>query len=91
MKNLGIEPKRFLFYIICVGAILISDKLSPSGPCTPGLGFFLFILLIPISLLLFIRDLYKYIKEPEKWRLNAVLTSIVVWLIIYLLIYFRVF
>lgn len=75
------EIKWILFYIIYVIVMLITDKVAPSGPCTPGPGFFLFLLLIPISVILFLKDLYKYYCEPEKSRLYCILIHPIVWVI----------
>lgn len=85
------EIKWILFYIVYVIAILIGDKMAPSGPCTPGLGFFLFILLIPISVFLFLKDLYKYYREPDKSGLYCILIHPLMWLLLFLCFHFKIF
>ena len=75
------EIKWILFYISYVITMLITNKMAPSGPCTPGAGFFLFFLLIPISVFLFLKDLYKYHREPEKSRLYCILIHPIVWVL----------
>lgn len=83
--------KLLLFYIIYIAIMLLIDKMTPSGPCTPRPGFFLFILLIPISILLLLKHLFSYLKDPIRSKLPPVLTTILVWLAVYLLLYFKVF
>jgi hypothetical protein len=83
--------KWILFYVVYVIAILIADKMVPSGPCTPGLGFFLFLLLVLISVVLFLKDLYKYYREPEKSRLYCILIHPLIWFLLYLCLHFKIF
>ena len=71
--------------------MLLVDKMAPSGPCTPGPSFFLFILFIPISILLLLKDFFSYLKDPIQSKLNPVLTTILVWFALYMLLYFKVF
>lgn len=78
------EIKWVLFYVVYIIAIIISDEMVPSGPCTPGLGFFLFMLLIPISAILLLKDLYKYYREPEKSRLYCILIHPIVWALFFI-------
>jgi len=86
LKFMRRDIKLILFYITYIITIIISDKMVPSGPCTPGLGFFLFLLLIPISIISFLRDLYKYYSDPIKWRLNCMAIHGLVWLILFVII-----
>ena len=71
--------------------MLLIDQMAPGGPCTPGPGFFLFILLIPISILLLLKHFFSYLKDPIQSKLTPVLTTILVWLVVYILLYFKVF
>jgi hypothetical protein len=81
------DIKWVLFYVVYVIAILIADKMVPSGVCTPGLGFFLFLLLVPISIILFLKDLYKYNREPEKSRLYCILIHPLVWVLLFIFLW----
>jgi len=77
-----------LFYVAYVIVIIVSDEMAPSGPCTPGLGFFLLILLLPISVILLLKDLYKYYQEPEKSRLHCILIHPIIWALFF--VYFKI-
>lgn len=88
---MGKAIKLLLFYIIYIAIMLLVDKMAPSGPCTPGPGFFLFILFIPISILVLLKDFFSYLKDPIQSKLNPVLITVFVWLVFYILAYFKVF
>jgi hypothetical protein len=77
------EIKWILFYVVYVIVMIIGEKMAPSGVCTPGLGFLLLLLLIPISLILLLKDLYKYYREPEKSRFYCILIHPIVWLLFF--------
>lgn len=57
-----------LFYALYLCTSLIVNHFSPSGPCTPGLGFMMFLGFLPISGLLFFRSIFKYYVNPERER-----------------------
>ena len=78
------EIKWVLFYVVYVITMIIGEKMAPSGVCTPGLGFLLLLLLIPISVILLLKDLYKYYLEPEKSRLYCILIHPIVWLLFFI-------
>lgn len=90
MKNLTLEIKRVLFYIIYTVVMLIMKKISPSGAHFPGLGDFLFFLILPVSVIFFFIDLYKYYKEPIKSRLRCLLIHSLIWLFFYLCLKFNI-
>ena len=69
MRAIRRELKLVLFYVVYILTTFLIDKALPSGPCTPGPGFLLLLLLVPISILLFLRDLYRYYIDPESSRL----------------------
>lgn len=55
-----------IFYAIAAVAIFLLEELSPSGPCTPGLGVLSFFLVIPVSAVLFIRSVFlTFTKEKD--------------------------
>jgi len=62
-----------LFYIVAATAIYILEKVSPSGPCTPGLGLLSFFLLIPITVGLLLRNIYLTIKVDRENLLNVII------------------
>ena len=70
-----IKP-TLLFYAIAVAAIYILGKISPSGPCTPGLGDLSFFLLLPIAGGLLLRNIYLTFKV-DKSNLIIVILHIV--------------
>ena len=81
MDRLQKVPKEIWlagFYITYVIASIITDKLTPSGPCTPGPGFLLYILLIPVNLVVFVFHFVKYLRgEKEYWK--CLLVDLSVW------------
>ena len=84
MDKFKTEIKLVLFYIIYGISILISNTIVPSGPCTPGLAFFLLMLLIPLTIILFIIDLFKYYSKPNRVRLHLMAIHVLVWLILFI-------
>ncbi len=84
MDKFKTEIKLVLFYIIYGISILISNTIVPSGPSTPGIGFLLFMLLIPLSIVLFVIDLFKYFGKPNRVRLHLMAIHVLVWLILFI-------
>ncbi len=80
------EIKLVLFYTLYIVLLFISDLLFPGGPCTPGLGLLFLILLIPISIILFFVDLYKFYRNAENSRLYCLLIHAVVWIGLFIFI-----
>lgn len=78
------EVKLVLFYCVYIMGDYALEKLAPSGPCTPGPSFLLVILFIPISILLFMKDLFKYLKNPESSGLYCTLIHPAFWLLLML-------
>jgi hypothetical protein len=62
-----------LFYALAIAAVYILEKLSPSGPCSPGLGVLAFFLLIPIVAALLIRNIYLTLKVDKVNFANVIL------------------
>jgi hypothetical protein len=61
------------FYIIAYFAIELLNKFSPGGPCVPGLGFLLFMLLIPVGSGWLLYLLYKIYKGDKTCRTPAMI------------------
>jgi hypothetical protein len=51
------------FYIVAFVAILVLNVLSPSGPCTPGLGILVFILLLITGVVLLIKNIFHFLTR----------------------------
>ena len=79
--------KWVLFYVVYISTMIIGEKMAPSGVCTPGLGFLLLLLLIPISVILLLKDLYKYYREPEKSRLYCILIHPIIWMLLFIFLW----
>lgn len=62
-----------LFYIGSIATIYLFEKLSPSGPCTPGLGFMACLLFIPLAIALLLRNIYLTIVGDRKNGIVALL------------------
>ncbi len=81
--------KQFLptliFYTVAVAAIFILNRLSPSGPCTPGLGILAFFLLIPTIIALLLNNIYLAVKVNRANTANAVLHGIALCIIFLIL------
>jgi hypothetical protein len=60
-----------LFYVVAAATIYILEKISPSGPCTPGLGVLSFFLLIPIAVGLLLLNIYLTIKGDKENLINV--------------------
>ena len=62
----------FIFYAIAIAAVIFLNKISPSGPCVPGLGFLSFFLLIPVIFCLMIYNIYL---TSHKGKKNGVIAA----------------
>ena len=56
----------FIFYAIAIAAIILLNKISPGGPCAPGLGIFCFFLLIPVIVGLMLYHIYLIANKGKK-------------------------
>jgi len=72
MTNIRPEIKTILFFIFYFVLAFIAEKTSPSGVCTPGFGFLLFLLSIPVSIIYSLILFFKYHKSENKQYLNSV-------------------
>lgn len=61
-----IKP-TLIFYAIAAVTIILLEKLSPSGPCTPGLGVLSFFLLIPVSAGLLLRSVFLTFSKDKAY------------------------
>jgi len=72
------------YYAVGISIVFILNKISPSGPCTPGLGALAFLLFILVSAILVIRNICLAIKDNRKY-LVAVITHVVVLSILFII------
>ncbi|MBB4801254.1 multisubunit Na+/H+ antiporter MnhB subunit [Flavobacterium nitrogenifigens] len=88
MFNIRTEIKTILFFILYFIAVFIAEKAAPSGVCTPGGGFLLFLLSIPTSIILSLILLFKYYRSKEKRYLNSIYIISGIWVILFLFLNF---
>lgn len=53
------------FYFAWIAAGYLLDKTSPSGPCTPGLGLFMLLLLPFVNLLLLVSSVIRSVVRKS--------------------------
>jgi energy-coupling factor transporter transmembrane protein EcfT len=80
------EIKTILFFAIYALLTYISEKAAPSGVCTPGAGFLLFLLSIPISIIYSLVLFYKYNKSENKEYLNCIYIVSGIWVLLFLIL-----
>lgn len=60
-----------VFYLVCYLLVAYLFKVSPSGPCAPGMGVIATILLIPVVSFLILRNLFFGIKGSTTHLIRA--------------------
>jgi multisubunit Na+/H+ antiporter MnhB subunit len=83
------EIKTVLFFIAYFIMAFIAEIVSPSGVCTPGFGFLLFILSIPVSIIYSLVLYFKYNKSENKQYLNCIYIISGIWVILFLILNFN--
>jgi hypothetical protein len=53
---------------VAISGMKVLEKISPSGPCNPGLGVLAFLLFIPLVAILIIRIIYLAFARNKKYR-----------------------
>lgn len=56
-----------IFYTIAITTIEVLGKISPGGPCNPGLGVLVFMLLITVTGFLIVRNIILAINRGKKY------------------------
>jgi len=84
MTNIRPEIKTILFFIFYFAIAFIGEKTSPSGVCTPGAGFLLFLLSIPVSIIYSSILYYKYYKSENKQYLNSIYIISGIWVLLFI-------
>jgi hypothetical protein len=54
-----------IFYLIAATVVFTLDKISPSGPCTPGLGILSLFCVVVICFGLLIKNIYLSFKKDK--------------------------
>lgn len=89
MLNIRSELKTILFFIVYFTAAFIFEKTSPSGVCTPGPGFLLFMLSVPISIIYTLILFFKYYRFKDKEYLNSIYIVSGMWVLIFIVLNFN--
>ena len=76
-----------IFYGIAIAAVIFLNKISPSGPCTPGWGILSFFLLMPVIFGLMIYNIYLTLHKNKRNGIVAALHAIVLVSIFVMLIF----
>lgn len=80
------ETLLILFYATCLTCILTVDTIAPNHSAhAPGLSFFLFILLIPISIIYLYFHIYRYYNRSKSYS-KCLWIHFITWLCIILYI-----
>jgi hypothetical protein len=66
-----------LFYVVSVLLVLYLFKVSPSGPCVPGMGVMTFLLLVPVIAFLLLRNVFFAVKGSRTHLVRAFLHALV--------------
>ena len=61
-----------VFYLILLPLILLEERLSPSGPCNPGMGFLLFMFALLASGIAFVVSVAKRMmgRRDQVWGIG---------------------
>jgi hypothetical protein len=89
MLTIRSELKTILFFIVYFTAAFILEKTSPSGVCTPGPGFLLFMLSVPISIIYTLILFFKYYRFKDKEYLNSIYIVSGMWVLIFIVLNFN--
>jgi len=83
------EFKVSLFYIGYVSLIFLTNALSPSGVCNPGLGMLLFFITPFVAIILSAVALFFYFMHRERAYLNCLLIHFAVILGFFALLHYN--
>lgn len=89
MINIRTELKTILFFLLYFTVAFIFDKTSPSGVCTPGPGFVLFMLSVPISIIYTLILFIKFHRSQNKEYLNSIYLISGIWIFIFIILNFN--
>jgi hypothetical protein len=77
VKTLKLIAPTILFYPVAVLIAELCEKWSPGGPCVPGGGIFAFFILIPIAIILVIRDIFLTINKDKQYIIRVILHAVI--------------
>jgi hypothetical protein len=77
VKTLKLIAPTVLFYPVAVLIAELCEKWSPGGPCVPGGGMFAFFILIPIAIILVIRDIFLTINKDKQYIIRLILHAVI--------------
>ncbi|PIF70142.1 hypothetical protein [Flavobacterium sp. 2] len=86
MLHIRSEYKTIFFFIVYFSITFIYTKIDAGGPCAPGMGAFLFLLAIPISIIYTIVLFYKLYKSEENQYLYSIYTLAGLWALLFVLL-----
>lgn len=66
------------FYGVAAATVSILEKISPSGPCTPGLGVLAFFLSVPVALILFCINAYRVVMGETEHTGSLIVHGVVI-------------
>jgi hypothetical protein len=62
----------FGFYATGITTIFLLEKISPAGPCSPGMGMLALLIFLPVCLGLLIKNIYLSVrKDISIWPIAA--------------------
>ena len=71
-----------IFYIVSWIIFKLMNIYSPAGPCVPGGGDMLFILLIPVVITLFVINAYKTFAVSVNYTISLLLhLAVILWIL----------
>lgn len=79
-KSIRNAVLTILFYVVAALAVCQLNKVSPSGPCTPGMGLLLFVLVLGVSFMLLVYNLYQVIFKDRRY-LHSMIVHGIAWLV----------
>jgi hypothetical protein len=77
VKTLKLIAPTVLFYPVAVLIAELCEKWSPGGPCVPGGGMFAYFILIPIAIVLVIRDIFLTINKDKQYIIRLILHAVI--------------
>ena len=75
----------FIFYAVAIAAIDVLNRLSPGGPCVPGLGAVAFFLLLPVIFGLCLYNTFLTFHREKNNGIQAIIHAAVLVIIFVLL------
>lgn len=72
-----------VFYAACYGLMELANKLSPGGPCVPGLGVIVFFAFAFVPFILLIRSIYLILhRDKRNWYTTGIHLLVCIFIIV---------